>query len=381
MVFISACAPQPAAQPASVEPAAAVTQQPEVAAEKANSPVEAAPTQPAMDAGFTVTDALGREVAFKTAPKRIVVAGRAVFMLADALYAFPEGAESLIAIADRSQSAGAFLPLIDPKFAEKTVLDGDASAEQIAPLKPDLVVLKSFTREKLGKPIEELGIPVVYLDFETPEQYERDLKTVGAILQNPGRADVLVNEYQRLAIVTEEISSKVPAEKKPRVLLLYYNEKDGAVALNIPPATWIQTTLTKLAGGIPVWEDANTGTGWNKVNFEQIAAWDADQIYIITYSADLTKAMAAIKADPQWQALRAMKDGKVYGFPTDFYSYDQPDTRWYMGLSWLAAKINPDLYPDFDMEATIIKFYKTIYNVDESAVKETVIPAMKGDWK
>jgi iron complex transport system substrate-binding protein len=341
----------------------------------------ASEAKPAVSGEFSVTDALGREVKFASAPQRIVVAGKAVFMLADAINAFPEGASRLIAIADRSQSAANFLPLIDPKFAEKEKLEGDAAVEQIAPLKPDLVVLKSITREKLGKPIEELGIPVIYLDFENPEQYDRDLKIVGAFLQNPARAEVLINEYQRLVKVTEETSKKIADDKKPKVLLLYYNEKDAAVALNIPPASWIQTTLVKLAGGKPVWQEANSGSGWTKVNFEQIAAWDADQIYIITYSTDLNKALGVIKADPQWQALRAMKDGKVYGFPTDFYSYDQPDTRWYLGLSWLAAKINPELYPNFNMEETIVKFYKTVYNLDEAVVKEKILPSMKGDWK
>lgn len=345
------------------------------------TPAKENEAKPASGGEFTVTDALGREVKFASTPQRIVVAGKAVFMLADAIYAFPEGAQRMVAIADRSQSASNFLPLIDPKFAEKEKLESEAGAEQIAPLKPDLVILKSFTREKLGKPIEELGIPVVYLDFETPEQYERDLKIVGAVLQNPARADVLLNEYQRLTKIVAETSKKVSDDKKPKVLMLYYNEKDGAVALNIPPASWIQTTLAKLAGGRPVWEEANTGSGWTKVNFEQIAAWDADQIYIITYSTDLNKALEVIKADPQWQAMRAMKDGKVYGFPTDFYSFDQPDTRWYMGLSWLAAKINPQLYPNFNMEETINKFYKLMYNLDESVVKEKILPSMKGDWK
>ncbi|HEX7555513.1 MAG TPA: ABC transporter substrate-binding protein [Leptolinea sp.] len=330
---------------------------------------------------FTVTDALGREVKFSRAPQNIILAGKSVFMLADAIYAFPEGAQRIKAIADRSQSSMAFLPIIDPKFNDKPKLAGDAAAEQIAPLKPDLVILKSSTHEKLGKPIEALGIPVVYLDLETPEQYQRDLKTLGAILQNPARADELINVYNKH---TGEISDKVKnvsADKKPKVLLLYYNDKDGAVAFNIPPASWIQTTLVKTAGGNPVWEKANTGSGWTQVNFEQIAAWDADQIYIIAYSADIDKAMATLKADVQWQALRAMKDGKVYGFPNDFYSIDQPDPRWYIGLSWLAAKINPDLYPNFKMEDEIIKFYKQVFNIEESVVREKVLTRMKGDWK
>jgi iron complex transport system substrate-binding protein len=381
LVF-SACAPQPAAAPP--EPQSQPTESVEVQPTKA-VPVEEsepnAPVEAKVELEYTVTDGLGREVIFKSIPQRIVVAGKAVFMLNDALYAFPGVADRVIAIADRSQSAKNFLPLVDPKAIEKTNLESEAGAEQIAPLKPDLVILKSFTREKVGKPIEELGIPVIYLELETPEQYARDLMVLGEVLQNTDRAKELVTAYQSLVSTVEQNSKQVPEDKKPRVLVLYYNDKDGAVALNIPPEAYIQTTLTKIAGGNPVWVDANTGDGWSKVNIEQIAAWDPDQIYIITYSADLTKALEALKADAQWQALRAMKDGKLYGFPTDFYSIDQPDTRWYMGLSWLAAKINPQLYPNFKMEDTSINFYKLIYDIDEQVVREKVIPIMKGDWQ
>jgi hypothetical protein len=48
--------------------------------------------------------------------------------------------------------------------------------------------MKSSQAEKFGAPIEALNIPVVYLDFETPEQYPRDLAILGQIFGNDARA-------------------------------------------------------------------------------------------------------------------------------------------------------------------------------------------------
>jgi iron complex transport system permease protein len=44
--------------------------------------------------------------------------------------------------------------------------------------------------------LEAVKIPVVYLDFETPEQYQRDLKTLGQLSQNPDQAAKLATYYK-----------------------------------------------------------------------------------------------------------------------------------------------------------------------------------------
>ena len=46
-------------------------------------------------------------------------------------------------------------------------LERGAGPEQIAPVAPDAIVLKTAAVEGLGEPLEELGIPVVYVGMET----------------------------------------------------------------------------------------------------------------------------------------------------------------------------------------------------------------------
>ncbi len=338
----------------------------------AESPSASAP----VDTGFTVVDALGREVSFKEAPTRIVITGKALFMVLDAVYSFPQASERIVAIGNAAQGSSNFISLIDPKYNEKTLLQNDAGAEQIAATQPDLVILKSSSAESLGKPIEELGIPTVYVEFETPDQYDRDLKILGKIFQSEDRAVEVLRYY---ADTVEGIQTTLSAvAEKPSVLLLYYTDKDGAVAFNVPPMEWMQTQIVEIAGGNPIWKDANPAKGWTKVSLEQIAAWDADRIYVIAYTSNPVDVVTQLKEDPQWQALRAVIEDHLYAFPGDLYSWDQPDARWALGVSWLAANLHPEQYPNFNIMDKVTDFYQTLYNLDSKFVEENIQPTFKG---
>jgi len=338
-----------------------------------------APAATPTPTSITITDALGRKVTVARPPQRIVVVGKALFMIADAVYLFPEASARVAAIGKTVQNKVDFIPVIDPNYASKMILESTAGAEQIAAAKPDLVLLKSSVAESLGKPVEALGIPVVYIDFETPEQYWRDMTTLGQLFQNEARAKQLIAFFQqRLDRVTKAVAD-LKDDQKPRVLLLYYSEQSGAVAFNVPPLQWMQSMLVQTGGGRPAWKDAQLGQGWTKVTLEQIATWDADQIYVIVYSGNVNDAIKKLKADPQWQALRAVKQGKLYGFPADYYSWDQPDPRWILGLTWIAAKMNPDRFKDLDMQQEARTFYKDLYNLDDAAYQKSIQPNLVGD--
>ena len=134
ILLLAACVP--------VAPSPAVPGQTESAAASTAVPPTDTPAV-AEGTGITVTDALGREVVLPAAPRRIIITGRALFMIADAAYLFPGAAEKIVGLGDASQGSRNFIQLIDPNYAQKQTLDRDAGAEQIAALQPDLVLLKS----------------------------------------------------------------------------------------------------------------------------------------------------------------------------------------------------------------------------------------------
>lgn len=329
--------------------------------------------------GIAVVDAMGRTVEFAQPPQRIVVAGKSSLTIIDTLFMFPEAQDRVVGLVVGNQPVGDFISLVDPSFDQKTILEVDAGPEQIAPLKPDVVVLRSFTADKLGKALEQVDIPAIYVDLETPDQYFRDVATLGQLLGNRERAEEIKAYYQSQLDYIDRNLAGLGDEEKPGTLILQYNDKGGNVAFNVPSASWIQTTEAELAGGEPVWKAAAQSGGWTVVNFEQIAAWDPDKVFIIRYNGDSAEIVDQLKADPQWQALRAVEEGEIYGFASDIFSWDQPDPRWILGVTWLAGKIYPDRFSGLDMQQQVIQFFEQAYGMDSAAIEENILPSLKGN--
>ena len=165
------------------------------------------PTHAPANASITIVDAQGRTITLPAAPQRIVIAGRASALLADAVYLFPEAEDRVVAFSTTSQGTGDFISVLDPNFADKAAFGTDVGPEQVVAFTPDLVIMKSYMAEKLGTPLEALGIPVIYLDLETPEQYTRDLNILGQVFQNEARASELTTYY---ADVVQRVNTGSP---------------------------------------------------------------------------------------------------------------------------------------------------------------------------
>lgn len=378
IVTLAACA-----APATPSPTPTVFQAPTAAPTPTVAPTKPPTVAPTSTAAPTtgpivITDALGRTVKFDKIPQRIALTGRAFFMVLDALYFFPDAPRRVVGMPDITQSKNDFYPLVDTYLSQKKFFQGnEAGPEQIVPVQPDVVLMKS-TNVKIGQALEQVKIPVVYVDLETPEQYTRDLAILGQVMGVPERAKEIDAYYkaqvERVATQTKNLKDA----DKPRVLLLQYSERGGTVAFSIPPNAWMQTLLVEMAGGRAVWKDNPNQSGWTTVNLEQIAAWNPDIVFVVFYGGNSKDAVAKIKADAKWQALQAVKNNKVYGFPGDFYTWDQPDTRWGLGLVWLATKIHPTLFRDMNINQEIVKFY-ALYGFDQAAVQAKVMPVLTGD--
>lgn len=329
--------------------------------------------------GRTVEDSMGRQVDLESVPRRIAVAGKATLITADALYLFPEVKGRVIGLGKTNQGLGDFYPLLDPALGEKQRLDHEIGPEQVAALRPDLLIVKDYVYEKLGKPVASLGIPTAALALETPEQYIRDIGIIGQLLDNPRRAEEVTAFYQtRLDRIAAQVDT-IPEDERPEVLMLYYSDRGGETAFNIPPASWIQTAQVEKAGAKAVWKPVHQGGGWKTINFEQIAAWNPDYIVITSYNSEPAQFLPPILKDKRWQELDAARAGQVVAVPSDFHSWAQPDTRWILGISWLAKLVHPAQFEGMDMREEVVQFYTRLYNVEESLVREMILPRLEGE--
>ena len=326
---------------------------------------------------ITITDSLEREIVLKALPERIIIAGKANFMINDAVYLFPQAPERIVALTQARQGTQQFISLLDANYEQKARFTLDFSAEEIAASQPDIVLLKSFMQDTLGKGLEQLNIPVAYLNLETPEQYKRDIEVLGQIFGDTARANDIWTYYQSLLDTVQQAVDNVPESDRPTVLVIQHNSSGGQEAFQVPPTAWIQTQLVELAGGSPVWYEAAQGN-WAVVNFEQIAAWNPDQIYVLSYFDDPDNVVNNLESDPKWQQLAAVQNGGLYGFPKDFYSWDQPDTRWSLGLMWLAQHIHNTNRVDFDINSAFYHFYSELYGLDTKTINQHIVPLVQG---
>jgi iron complex transport system substrate-binding protein len=324
-------------------------------------------------APFTVSDALGRAVSFDAVPSRIVIAGRGTLLLVDAVYLFPGVRDRVVGVAVTDQGLGDVLPVLDPSYARKVRFPNDAGAEQIAGARPDLVILKTYSKQRVGDALERVGIPVLYLDLETPASFSADVRTLGELFRQPERAASVVRWYEsRVAAV----AAGAAGATRPRVLVVQATAKDAELAVTVPPASWIQALMVETAGGTPVWAAQNLTTGWQKVGVEQAASWDPEHVFVVSYASSAEEAAGRLAESAAWKATRAGRTAAIRAFPADLVSWDQSDARWILGLEWLAATLHPDRFPGFDLRAEVTAFYREMYALDAEAIQSLILPRL-----
>jgi len=325
------------------------------------------------------TDAAGQAVHLKSVPRRIVVVGQAPYVILHMLYMFPEAPHRLVGYEQKVKTKELFLTLIDPRYEGKVALQTNPGPEHIAACKPDVVLIKSNTAGPLEKVLASIDIPVVHLYPENPRRFLEAVDQLGVILNNPARAGQIRKYYQsRLDRIAAPLTAVAPGSA-PSILVMKYGDRTGAVAMQVPASSWIQTLQVQITGGQPVWlADFSAGDGWQVVGFEQIAQWNPDKLFMVVwYRLDGCQVVRKLMADPKWRRLKAVADQQFFLFPEDIYGWDSPGPRWILGALWMAAHTHPPLFPDLDMHKEVYEFFNHLYGLDRPAVDTHILSRVR----
>lgn len=310
-LLLAACAPaviatpEPAAIPATEEPALVL------------------PAQPANN--ISLTDGLGRQVIFAEPAQKVVSLA-------------PSNTEILFAIGAGGQTVGR--DMFSDYPAEALSLPdiggsmGEYNLEAIVALQPDLVLAAEINPTELVKSLEDLGLTVFYL--ANPTSLEEMYANLGIVAQLTGReteAAALVESLKaRVAAVDEKI-----APISSRFSVFYeIDASNPSQPWTAGKGTFI-TLLIERAGGYNIAAELDA---YPQLSVEQIVA--DDPMFIILGDAMWGVTVESVGQRPGWENLSAVQNGNIFPFDDNLAS--RPGPRLVEGLETLAKILRPELF-------------------------------------
>ncbi len=275
----------------------------------------------------SLTDGDGRTVTLSLPAQRVVSLA-------------PSNTEVLFAVGAAAQMVGRD-SFSDYPAAAKNVADigggmGTLNIELILSKKPDLVLASPLTPPEQIANLEKAGLTVyVVPNPKTFDDLYANLELVGKLTGHNADAATLVASLKaRVKAVTDKVAG---VTTRPSV---YYelDATDPTAPYTSGPDTFVDL-LIRTAGGQNF---GGTLKGdWVQISVEELLAKQPDYILLGDYTyGGVTPDQ--VKARAGWDALNAVKDGKVFVF--DDNTVSRPGPRLVDGLEALAKLLHPELF-------------------------------------
>lgn len=301
----------------------------------------------AESATITVVDSTGREVEVPRDVKRVVAGWgikNYIFMNIDDLIVNEVTDKFCLMLNPDLQSGGSIKS------------DGKTSAEAIAALEPDLVIMK--WNSDLIDTLQGMGIPTLGLRIEDENDMRHAIEMFGQAFNREERAQEILDYYDTLAKKAEDLVKDIPEDEKKTAIFL------GQYVGSTAPDTTLQGMAIEQAGGINPAADFGRGELWAQGGMERVMQWDPDFIFMANDLTSRDYTLESTVNDPANAALKAVQDGHVYESPCSLDLWMYPTLSIRLGVLWMINRMYPERFSDEELAQTATEFYKTIYGLD-----------------
>lgn len=275
-----------------------------------------------------ITDDLDRTIEIRKPERTAILIGSFADMWNDA-----GGADTLAAAAHDSWTS------FDLPLENVTDLGEvkNISLEALLDSRPDLVIAssKNESQKELKSRLDASGIPVLYFDVSSFEDYLRVFSIFCTLTGNE-------QAWQQKALAQQQeidaVKAAVPAENHPSVLALRATSK-GVKALGNSGSV-----LGEMLADLQADNIARDGFSTDTLSMEEIIERDPDCIFLVYQGSreDAERqAEQVLFSNPAYQSLSAVKNGRVYVLDPSLYNL-KPNDRWAEAYAGLFE----DLYPD-----------------------------------
>jgi len=209
---------------------------------------------------------------------------------------------------------------------------------RIAELAPDLVVTQELcpvcavsTAQVDGalKPLPRCP-DLLSLDPRSLADVLADIRTIGEATGRAAEARALVDDLERRLAAVQAQAANTAGRPRPRVAALEWLDPPFAGGHWVPE-------MIAAAGGLDAL--AKPGDSSRRLTWEEIQAADPDLIVAMPCGFDAAGARGQIDAiaeRPEWRALRAVREGRVFAVDANG-CFSRPGPRLVDGIEQLAA--------------------------------------------
>jgi iron complex transport system substrate-binding protein len=219
------------------------------------------------------------------------------------------------------------------------------SIEQIAGLKPDLVIIWSSQTEAIEN-LEQFGIPVYAVMLHSFSDIYKEMEDFGILLDCSEKAERLITSTKG---EMQAIQRNNSTEETKSVYFMW--------AQGITETSGKNSTVNELLEAAGVSNACGLFDEHVSVSVEKIYDWDPDMI-VMWYNEKLNPV--DVIHDPLLQGLRAVKEGKVYELP-EVFACD----FWTLKMQYPVQLISNWAYdknPDTEIQTQLLKkMYMKLY--------------------
>lgn len=326
--------------------------------------ISPAPAEEA-DSTITIVDSAGRVVELPYPLERVIVLN-------------PPNAEVMRALGVTDRIIGISGSLAKPDYWPE--LSGlpqvaryahtEPDYEKIIELNPQVVITygthPAIDIQKIADALAPAGIKVVGIDCYKLDTLFRDITTLGTMFDKVPAAFKLIDLFQEILDVVESKVAEMEPEEKPRVYAEHHGGDYMAFGSGSP---WHE--MIEMAGGTNIFADMPMP--YPKVDPEAVIKRNPQVIlkdtrrtppmgYGVTDTEPIQAYINELIARPGWEALDAVRDGRVYVLSPDLTA----GPKKVIAIAYFAKLFHPQL--DLDPEAIFREYHEAWQGVEHKGV-------------
>lgn len=298
----------------------------------------------------TITDVVGNTITLEKPATKLVGTHNPTMNTAVIL----GGGGKYIAGFGNKKMASGLYSYVFPELEEVTQIGKgkEINFEECITQGADLAILPERFASQVDQ-FAEVGITaaVVLPNKESYETIVSSLEMVGALVGEDERAAEIIAFFEGKLSEAKEITATI--EESPKALYL-----GGSSALSVANGVMLQSVMLETVGAQNVAKDVEGEGDFVEVSVEQIIEWNPEVIYVPVFAS---YTVDDVLNDPAWSEIDAVKEGRVYQFPSALEPWDYPTPSAAMGLTWLIQNLYPELYTMDEVVEDANEYYDLVY--------------------